>query len=101
MVGVAVVGAAAVHVGSAVFGVANVDVTSCVLYGAVVSAVAVGTTACVRSNSWNNKSGCYLCVEWYFEPCVVQCQCVALSRDTIRLHVCGIKQGVVSKRKTP
>ena len=62
------------------------------------SATTVGTTSCVRNNSWNNSSGRYLCVEWYVEPCVAQCQCVALSRDTIRLHVCGIKQGVVSTK---
>ena len=41
----------------------------------------------------------------HVEPCVVQCRCVGLSRDTIRLHVCvmmfkvGVKQEVVSKQE--
>ena len=50
------------------------------------SAAVVGTTLCVCSNSWSNSNGCYMCmcVEWYVEPCVVQCRCVALSRDTVR-----------------
>ena len=41
----------------------------------------------------------------HVEPCVAQCRCVALSRDTIRLHDCmlhdevGAKQEVVSKQE--
>ena len=61
------------------------------------SAAMVGTTVCVCSNSWSNSSGCYLCVEWYVEPCVAQCRCVALSRDAVRLHHrMGIKSEVVA-----
>ena len=91
VVGATVVGAAAV--GSVVFGAAEVCVTSgvpwcaawCSISAAVVavmsgsSAAVVGTTVCVRSNSWSSNSGRYLCVEWCVELCVAQCRCVELS----------------------
>ena len=61
------------------------------------SAAVVGTTVCVRSNSWSSNSGGYLCVEWCVELCVAQCRCVELSCRDTQSDVCGIKRDGVRR----